>query len=119
MSVPHLETEWYLRDYLFRQGKLGRRIYSPEDIASEMSRTYLRYKGFSPESLLALQVPAFDSLVRLGVVDKSDQNCYRLASELVRLRCAKCFYVSYISAAEPRKCLRCSLDELYDFPKKK
>jgi hypothetical protein len=114
-----LETEWYLRDYLFRQGKLGRRIYSPEDIASEMSRTYLRYKGFSPESLFALQLPAFDSLARLGVVEKSDQNSYMLASELVRLRCSKCFYVSYISTAEPRKCLRCAHAELYDFPKMK
>ena len=42
-----------------------------------------------------------------------------LASKLLRMQCAKCFYVSYFSEAEPRLCQRCSGQELHEFPRKK
>ncbi|HEX7208920.1 MAG TPA: hypothetical protein VF233_12110, partial [Nitrososphaeraceae archaeon] len=41
---------------------------------------------------------------------------FELASPLSRLQCSACFYISYLSTAEPRSCLRCSSANLHDFP---
>jgi hypothetical protein len=37
-------------------------------------------------------------------------------SKLSRLRCSNCYYISYLTRDESRKCLRCSSIELRDFP---
>ena len=61
-------------------------------------------------------------LMRQVITDKeniSNDNIksFELTSYLSRLQCSTCFYISYLSANEPRNCLRCTSDMLHDFPK--
>ena len=115
------EFEWYLRDHLFRQSNQGRQQqFKKESLAQEMSNLYLRYRSSSLQHMNEMIDAVVENLISRQVLKKVE-NCLELTSRrLSRLQCSKCFYISYLSSSnEPRNCLRCSFNELHDFPKKK
>jgi hypothetical protein len=114
------ELEWYLRDYFFRQYKQGNQEFNRENIAKEMISVYLRYRNSDWHKLAALINSVVESLIsRLVLKQQVDGGPIQLTSELSRLQCSKCFYISYLGGNEPIKCLRCSAEELHEFPIRK
>jgi hypothetical protein len=115
------EFEWYLRDHLFRQSNQGRQQqFKKESLAQEMTSLYLRYRNSTTSQHMNEMINAVvENLISRQVLKKFE-NSLELTSRLSRLQCSKCFYVCYLSSSnEPRNCLRCSFNELHDFPKKK
>jgi hypothetical protein len=112
------ELDWYLRDHLFRQSSAGKDTFRMESLPNDMVTLYLRFRGFDPEKLAESMVPVIASLVTNQVLQQNG-NELQLAGNLVRLQCAKCFYINYLTESEPRACMRCQATELHDFPKKK
>jgi hypothetical protein len=113
------EFEWYLRDHLFRQSNQGRQQqFKKESLAQEMTSLYLRYRNSTSQHMNEMINAVVENLIS-GKVLKKFENSLELTSRLSRLQCSKCFYISYLSSNEPRNCLRCSFNELHDFPKKK
>jgi hypothetical protein len=115
------EFEWYLRDHLFRQSNQGRQQqqqFKKESLAQEMTSLYLRYKNSTSQHMNEMINAVVKNLISRQVLKKFE-NSLELTSRLSRLQCSKCFYISYLSSNEPRKCLRCSFNELHNFPKKK
>jgi hypothetical protein len=116
------EFEWYLRDHLFRQSNQGiqQQQFKKESLAQEMTSLYLRYRNSATTSQHMNEMinTVVEKLISRKVLKKFE-NFLELTSRLCRLQCSKCFYVSYLSSNEPRNCLRCSFNELHDFPKKK
>ena len=115
------EFEWYLRDHLFRQSNQGRQQqqqFKKESLAQEMTRLYLRYKNSTSQHMNDMINAVVEKLISRQVL-KVVKNSLELTSRLSRLQCSKCFYISYLSSNEPRSCLRCSFNDLNDFPKKK
>jgi hypothetical protein len=118
------EFEWYLRDHLFRQSNQGRRQqqqqqFKKESLAQEMSSLYLRYRNSSSQHMNEMTNAVVEILISRQVLKKIE-NSLQLTSRLSRLQCSKCFYISCLSSSnEARNCLRCSFNELHDFPKKK
>ncbi|AIF84822.1 hypothetical protein NTE_02781 [Candidatus Nitrososphaera evergladensis SR1] len=118
MDTPR-ELEWYLRDHFFRQAGKGRTQFQRSAIAGEMASLYLRYRGYDPQQLAESMSPVIDDLVSMQVLKQTGDNL-EVAGSLVRMQCAKCFYVSYLLAdKEPKTCQRCSGTELHEFPKRK
>lgn len=112
------ELDWYLRDHLFRQSNAGKTSFRKESLPSEMATLYLRYKNTDLQQLSQLMVSVLEGLVAKKVLEQ-DGNELLILGRLARLQCAKCFYINYLTEAEPRACLRCQNGELHDFPKKK
>ena len=112
------ELDWYLRDHLFRQSNAGKTTFRKESLPSEMVALYLRYRNADLQQLSDMMAPVIESLAARKVVEQ-DGNELKLAGKITRLQCAKCFYINYLTEAEPRACLRCQHNELHDFPKKK
>jgi hypothetical protein len=116
------EFEWYLRDHLFRQSNQGRQQqqqFKKESLAQEMTSLYLRYRTSTSQHMNEMINAVVEKLISCQVLKKFE-NSLELTSRLSRLQCSKCFYISYLSSSnEPRNCLRCSFNELHDFPKKK
>jgi hypothetical protein len=112
------EMDWYLRDHLFRQSGAGKSAFRKESLPSEMASLYLRYRNADLNQLSQLLIPVVEGLVARKVLEQSGNELV-LPNKLSRLQCAKCFYINYLAAAEPRACLRCSHAELHDFPKRK
>jgi hypothetical protein len=114
------ELDWYLRDHFFRQSNTGKVTFRRESLPTEMASFYLRYRGADLQQLSYSMTLVLEDLVARKVLEQNG-NDIRLLSKLSRLRCAntKCFYVNYLAESEPRICIRCQHDELYDFPKKK
>ena len=116
------EFEWYLRDHLFQQSNQDRRQqqqFKKESLAQGMSSLYLRYRNSSSQHMNEMINAVVEKLISCQVLKKFE-NSLELTSRLSRLQCSKCFYISYLSSTnEPRNCLRCSSNELHDFPKKK
>ena len=113
------EFEWYLRDHLFRQSNQGRQQqFKKESLAQEMTSLYLRYRNSTLQHMNEMINAVVENLISRQVLKKFE-NSLELTSRLSRLQCSKCFYISYLSSNEPRNCLRCSFNELHDFPKKK
>jgi isoleucyl-tRNA synthetase len=112
------EFEWYLRDHLFRQSNQGREQFKRESLAQEMTSSYLRYRNSTSHHINEMINAVVEKLISRKVLKKVE-NSLELTSRLSRLQCSKCFYISYLSSNEPRNCLRCSFNELHDFPKKK
>jgi tRNA G10 N-methylase Trm11 len=115
------EFEWYLRDHLFRQSNQDRQQqFKKESLAQEMTSLYLRYRNSTTTSEYMNEMinVVVENLISRQVLKKFE-NSLELTSRLSRLQCSKCFYISYLSGNEPRNCLRCSFNELHDFPKKK
>jgi hypothetical protein len=122
-EVEVKEFEWYLRDHIFRQSNnQGRHKFQKETLAKEMMNLYLRYRNSNLENLNEMVNLVSENLLSRKVMKmmNSDTNkSLELTSNLSRLQCSKCFYISYLSSNEPKNCLRCSCTELYDFPKRK
>jgi len=112
------EFEWYLRDHLFRQSNQGRQQFKKESLTKEMASLYLRYRNSTSQHMNEMINAVVKNLISRKVLKKFE-NSLELTSRLSRLQCSKCFYISYLSSNEPRKCLRCSFNELHNFPKKK
>jgi hypothetical protein len=126
------EFEWYLRDYFFRQSNNNhdnsRQKFQKEKLGIEMMNLYLRYRNSNLEKLNELvNIVSENLLSRQVIIKKNSGNTeaedndssFELTSKLSRLRCSKCFYISYLSNNEPKNCLRCLSTELHDFPKRK
>jgi hypothetical protein len=80
---------------------------------------YLRYRNSTSQHMNEMRNTVVENLISRKVLKKFE-NSLELTSRLSRLQCSKCFYISYLSSSnEPRNCLRCSFNELHDFPKKK
>ena len=114
------EFEWYLRDHLFRQSIQGRQQqFKKDSLAQEMTSLYLRYRNSTSQHMNEMINAVVEKLISCQVLKKVE-NSLQLTSRLSRLQCSKCFYISYLSSSnEARNCLRCSFNELHDFPKKK
>ena len=113
------EFEWYLRDHLFRQSNQGRQLFNTDSLAQEMTSLYLRYRNSTLQYMNEMTNAIVENLISRKVLKKF-ANSLELISRLSRLQCSKCYYISYLSSSnEPRNCLRCSFNELHDFPKKK
>ena len=112
------ELDWYLRDHLFRQSNAGKTSFRMESLPNDMVTLYLRYRGSDPQALSETLSPVISNLVTRKVLAQNG-NQLDLAGKLIRLQCAKCFYITYLTEAEPRSCMRCQGSELNDFPKTK
>ena len=84
-----------------------------------MIRLYLRYRNSELQKLSLMIDSVLDELMSRSVITKLKDGSIVLAGGLSRLQCSNCFYISYLSDNEPRKCARCSAQDLHDFPKKK
>ena len=114
------EFEWYLRDHLFRQSNQDRQQqFKIELLAQEMTSLYLRYRNSTTLQHMNEMINAVVENLLSRQVLKEIENSLELTSRLSRLQCSKCFYISYLSSNEARNCLRCSFNELHDFPKKR
>ena len=112
------ELEWYLRDHLFRQSNLGRTSFRRESLPHEMTRVYLRYRNSDLDQLSKIMTSVIEILTTKKVL-RQDSNGLSLQGRIARLQCIKCFYINYLSEAEPEICHRCQHNELQDFPRKK
>ena len=113
------EFEWYLRDHLFRQSNQGRQLFNTDSLVQEMTSLYLRYRNSTSQHINEMINAVVEKLISRQVLKKVE-NSLELISRLSRLQCSKCYYISYLSSSnEPKNCLRCSFNELHDFPKKK
>ena len=112
------ELEWYLRDHLFRQSNAGKTLFRREFLPQEMVALYLRYRNSDPDQLSNIMTSVIEILTARKVVTQ-DSNELKLLGSITRLQCVKCFYINYLTEAEPRICLRCRHKELQNFPKKK
>ncbi len=122
------ELEWYLRDHFFRQSNKGIKQFERESLSQDLINLYLRYRNYSLERINEMTNPVLENLISQRVITRKDNSkksingdnyalkSFELASPLSRLQCPACFYISYLSTAEPRSCLRCSSINLYDFP---
>ena len=116
------ELEWYLLDHFFRQSNKGITQFERKSLPQDMITLYLRYRNYNLEKLNEMVNPVINNLLmRQVITDKENINdnikSFELTSYLSRLQCSTCFYISYLSANEPRNCLRCTSDMLHDFPK--
>ena len=117
-DVAIRELDWYLRDHIFRQSNAGKAAFRKESLPREMAALYLRYQDTDLSQLSQNMILVIEGLVAKKVLEQ-DGNELKMPGKLTRLQCAKCFYINYLTEAEPRTCLRCQHSELYDFPKKK
>jgi hypothetical protein len=112
------ELEWYLRDHLFRQSNAGKTSFRRELLPQEMIALYLRYRNSDPDQLSNMMASVIETLTAEKVL-RQDNDELKLLGSITRLQCVKCFYINYLTEAEPRICLRCQHKELQDFPRKK
>ena len=112
------ELEWYLRDHFFRQSNQGRRQFQKKILGDEIIRLYIRYRNFSHEKMNNMITTVIENLASRHVIANMI-NSIELTSDLIRLQCSICFYISYLNNNEPRNCLRCLSSELHNFPSKK
>src|SRR5262245_33183045 len=105
-DIANRELDWYLRDHLFRQMGAGRKSFITESLPTEMATLYLRYKNADLKQLSLLVQSAVNGLISKKVLEQVG-NELRISTKLVRLQCAKCFYINYLGDAEQRSCLRC------------
>ena len=128
------ELEWYLRDHFFRQSNKGITQFERRSLTYDLITVYLRYRNYTLERMGEMMNPVLKNLISRQVIARKDNNdrinnfnsnnklaSFELTSPLSRLQCSTCFYISYICAAEPKNCLRCSSTNLHDFqqPSKK
>jgi hypothetical protein len=113
------ELEWYLRDHLFREYNQGKRQFRKQTLPEEMIKLYLRYRNSDVQKMAAMIDSVLERLISQLVIIQLQSGAIELTSGLSRLQCSKCFYISYLSDNEPKKCARCSAAELHGFPKKK
>ena len=128
-QIESKELEWYLRDHFFRQSNKGVTQFERKSLTQDMITLYLRYRNYSRQRLEEMINPVLENLISRRVITEKDSNnkknnsgsnfdlnSFELTYPLSRLQCSACFYISYLSTAEPRSCLRCSSINLHDFP---
>ncbi|HEX5978515.1 MAG TPA: hypothetical protein VFY68_14630 [Nitrososphaeraceae archaeon] len=128
-QIESKELEWYLRDHFFRQSNKGVTRFERKSLTQDMITLYLRYRNYSRQRIEEMINPVLENLISRRVITGKDNNnkkhnsdsnfdlnSFELTSPLSRLQCSACFYISYLSTAEPRSCLRCSSINLHDFP---
>ena len=130
-QIESKELEWYLRDHFFRSSNKGVKQFENKSLTQDMITLYLRYRNYSRQRIEEMIKPVLQNLISRRVITIKDNinennnignfdlNSFELTSSLSRLRCSACFYISYLSTAEPRTCLRCSSTNLQDFPSAK
>jgi len=91
--------------------------FEENSLPQTMIDSYLRYRNAYTDEISTLARPVVDLLVTKNVL-RRDQEFLELAANLSRKRCAKCFYVCYVSENESSSCFRCFNNNLQDFPKK-
>ncbi|MGA9168504.1 MAG: hypothetical protein WB053_14085, partial [Nitrososphaeraceae archaeon] len=97
--------------------------FERKSLPQDMITLYLRYRNYNLEKINEMVNPVINNLLmRQVITDKENisndnMKLFKLTSYLSRLQCSTCFYISYLSANEPRNCLRCTSDMLHDFPK--
>jgi hypothetical protein len=119
LDIQANEVEWYLRDHFFRQLNQGRKYFKKELLADEIISLYLRYRNSNLQDMNDMITVVVENLISRRVIKQIENNSLELTSRFSRLQCSKCFYISYLNSNEPRNCLRCSSNELHDFPKKR
>jgi hypothetical protein len=109
-EIEITEFEWYLRDHLFRRSNQGRERFRKEELGEEMSNLCFRYRNSNLEKLNELTdiVIQFNLISRQVLQQAKIDRSLQLTSRLSRSRCSKCYYISYLTRNELRKCLRCS-----------
>ena len=128
-QIESKELEWYLRDHFFRQSNKGVTQFERKSLTQDMITLYLRYRNYSRQRIEEIINPVLESLISRRVIAGKDNNnkktnsdsnfdlnSFELTFPLSRMQCSACFYISYLSTAEPRSCLRCSSINLHDFP---
>ncbi|MDQ4056494.1 MAG: hypothetical protein M3156_03645 [Thermoproteota archaeon] len=127
-QIESKELEWYLRDHFFRQSNKGVTQFERKSLTQDMITLYLRYRNYSRQRIEEMINPVLENLISRRVITGRDNNnkknntgnfdlnSFELTFPLSRLQCSACFYISYLSTAEPRSCLRCSSINLHDFP---
>jgi hypothetical protein len=127
-QIESKELEWYLRDHFFRRSNKGVTQFERKSLTQDMITFYLRYRNYSRQGIEEMINPVLENLISRRVITGKDNNnknnnsgnfdlnSFELAFPLSRLQCSACFYISYLSTAEPRSCLRCSSINLHDFP---
>jgi RNase P subunit RPR2 len=126
-SIEIKESEWYLRDFLYKQFKNGKNQFEIINLINQMLNTYLRYRNYEFEKLYSLMENAIQRLksrnvITVEVIENEDNKIKKnitVSSELKRWQCSRCYYISYLSKKESKACLRCLNEELYEFPRKK
>jgi hypothetical protein len=117
------ELEWYLLDHFFRQSNKGITRFRRNSLPRDLVMFYLRYRNYNVEKINEMLNPVLNNLlVRRVIADKENNSndnmqSFELTSYLSRLQCSICFYISYLTGNEPRKCLRCTSNMLHEFPK--
>ena len=76
-----------------------------------MSNLYLRYRTSNLEKINELRDIIIENSCQVLQRAEKDRSL-QLTSRLSRLKCSNCYYISYLTSNEPRKCLRCSSNEL-------
>jgi hypothetical protein len=129
--IESKELEWYLRDHFFRQSNKGVTQFEIRSLAQDMITLYLRYRSYSLQGINEMINPVLENLISRRVITGKDNNnknnnsgnfdlnSFEFTLPLSRLQCSACFYISYLSTAEPRSCLRCSSINLHEFPSAK
>jgi hypothetical protein len=111
------EMEWYFRDFMFRNYNAGVLQFDMEHIASNMVKTYLRYRNAEPGHIASILKIVLENLISCKFLEPRDK-FVRLGDGISRLQCGKCYYTCYLGNLEERLCLRCKSNELRTFPKK-
>ena len=127
-QIERKELEWHLRDHFFRRSNKGVTQFERKSLTQDMITLYLRYRDYSRQRIEEMINPVLENLISRRVITSKknnnknnnsgnfDPNSFELTSPLSRLQCSACFYISYLSTAEPRSCLRCFSSNLHDFP---
>lgn len=117
------EFEWYLLDHFFRQSNRRVTRFRRNSLPRDMIMSYLRYRNYNVEKINKMLNPVLNNLLMRRVITDKENNSndnmqsFELTSYLSRMQCSTCFYISYLTVNEPRKCLRCTSNMLHDFPK--
>jgi len=111
------ETEWYFRDFMFRNYNTGVLQFDMEHIACIMVKTYLRYRNAEPGHIASILKVVLENLISCKFLERRDK-LVRIRDGISRLQCGKCYYTCYLGNLEERLCLRCKSNELRTFPKK-
>ena len=111
------ETEWYFRDFMFRNYNTGVLQFDMEHIAGNMVKTYLRYRNAEPGHIASILKVVLENLISRKFLERRDK-FVRIRDGISRLQCGKFYYTCYLGNLEERLCLRCKSNELRTFPKK-
>lgn len=111
------ETEWYFRDFIFRNYNGGILQFDMEHIADNMVKTYLRYRNAESGHIASNLKVVLENLISCKFLERRDK-FVSIRDGISRLQCGKCYYTCYLGNLEERLCLRCKSSELRTFPKK-